>query len=277
MTDNDLANGERSSWLSLYLFNHDCGRVTGLFKHSLNIQFSGILFHLGRKTETLSCLGITLPDDQVMSILRQVSVDDQARFINGTIYLYTQMTVLAVPVMTLKEVNLTVPTNLSPTLLPAALAKFQRIPFQEKWGLANMEQASRLSNQLLSANLAADIQAVAGHLVGRGRGLTPSGDDIMVGFTTALTAFQDPRAALWRETLAMLAKQNVTTSVSVAYLRAASERVASQKLIHLIAALKQGSTTDILAAIQSVENFGHTSGIDTLFGFATGLTARLSE
>jgi len=274
MTDNCLANGERSSWLSLYLSNHDCGNVTSIFTHSLNIQFPGILFHVGRQSETLSCLGITLPDDQVMSVLRQVKLNDVARFINGAVYIYTQKAVVPLPVEVLDLVDLNVPTNLDWQCLSQPIgACFAEIPFQTKWGLDGIANVEQVKNQLVEATSETAIRNVANHLVGRGRGLTPSGDDVMVGFTTALTAFQDVRTSLWQSVLKELAGQKLTTSVSTGYLYAAADGVASQKLIRLVQAVKHSQSEEIRLAIQEVENFGHTSGIDTLFGFWSGLEA----
>jgi len=274
MTDNYLANGERSSWLSLYLSNRDCGCVTSIFTHSLNIQFPGILFHVGRQSETLSCLGITLPDDQVMAVLNQVKLNDVARFINGTVYIYTQKSVVPLPVEALNWVDLDVPTNLDWQCLSQPVRGcFAEVPYQAKWGLDNLETVEQIENQLVTATSEKAIRDVGDHLVGRGRGLTPSGDDVMVGFTTALTAFQDVRAGLWRSVLKELAGQAVTTSVSMGYLCAAADGVASQKLIRLVQAVKHGRTEGIRVAIREVENFGHTSGIDTLFGFWSGLEA----
>ena len=113
------------------------------------------------------------------------------------------------------------------------------------------------------------------YLIGRGGGLTPSGDDLVVGFTMAQKIFND--TSDWDQLLKEMLTQRNTTDISKAYYKAALEGYFSELFIVLVRALEWASEESVENIISLVRTYGHTSGTDTLFGFTLGLRSIINE
>jgi hypothetical protein len=110
-------------------------------------------------------------------------------------------------------------------------------------------------------------QAVAG-LIGLGPGLTPSGDDFMIGALALLDALGEPRV---HRTLARAVSDvapDLTSPLSACLLNAAAAGHMGEHLHRAVAFVIAGN---VAAAIAAVRGIGHTSGWDMLAGIATTL------
>ena len=130
-------------------------------------------------------------------------------------------------------------------------------------GLASLEEL--LAGQAEPARI---LPAIAGEIAGRGPGLTPSGDDLLVGICYALTVW--PRlvagdARTVRELLVGAARPR-TTRISAAYLDAARDGLAAEPWHVLIRSLG-GPAAETRAAVRRLLLVGETSGADALTGF----------
>ena len=102
-------------------------------------------------------------------------------------------------------------------------------------------------------------------LAGLGRGLTPAGDDFLTGLMLwAWLSHSDPDS-FCRSLLDVAAPR--TTTLSAAFLRAATLGECSVSWHNLLAALSEGRDVEITTAVQKVLAHGATSGADTLAGF----------
>lgn len=107
-------------------------------------------------------------------------------------------------------------------------------------------------------------------LVGLGAGLTPSGDDYLVGALAVLHQVPGGRGRAAAEGIgAGLRPEQLgaTTAVAAQYLRAAAEA----RFHHHIAAAARAALTDaaaVPAAFETVRRIGSTSGADVLLGIA---------
>ncbi len=105
----------------------------------------------------------------------------------------------------------------------------------------------------------------ATQLAGLGSGLTPAGDDFLIGFMLwAWLAHPTPRRLCY-EIIEMAAPR--TTILSAAFLRAAAEGECSAAWHHLLDALAKGREDQLVNTATNVLSHGHTSGADTLTGF----------
>lgn len=108
-------------------------------------------------------------------------------------------------------------------------------------------------------------------LLGRGPGLTPSGDDVLVGLLAGLSA----TGRLCAETVLRLAEvldrhgRELTTEVSVAYLRCAARGEFARPVGEVVRALDEHR--DSVPAVSRLLGHGHTSGADLLWGLIVGL------
>lgn len=118
------------------------------------------------------------------------------------------------------------------------------------------------------------------HLVGWGEGLTPAGDDFLVGLLAGLDALLDGVEARrqFRSALAaaVAARTSRTTPVAAHYLRLAGARHYSAPLVDLRAALLCEDDPDVVeVALAATLAIGATSGADTVAGLLAGLNAWL--
>ncbi len=111
-------------------------------------------------------------------------------------------------------------------------------------------------------------------LLGLGQGLTPSGDDMLCG---ALLGLRLADVAAVREPLAravLAAAPARTSSLSVAFLRAAADGLPCAAVDDLLVALVTGETTRLPAIRARLDRLGHSSGRDMLAGVIMALEAQ---
>jgi hypothetical protein len=110
-------------------------------------------------------------------------------------------------------------------------------------------------------------EAVQG-LIGLGPGLTPSGDDFLVGALALLDAIgeRDAHAALARAIIDAL--PGSTTPLSACFLTAAAARHVGETLHRAVSSVMRG---DVDAAVAAADKIGHSSGWDMMAGITTTL------
>lgn len=126
------------------------------------------------------------------------------------------------------------------------------------------------------------IQHAVAALVGLGSGLTPSGDDILVGFSAGLrsVAGSDPacREMVWGLDVALRANAMRTNDISRTYLMLAARGLYSSSLRDLCQAICSNTPRSLLEqSAQAVFHTGHTSGCDTARGMLAGLAVWSEE
>ena len=127
-----------------------------------------------------------------------------------------------------------------------------------------------LLRDFANSDLAAPIQ-----LLGLGPGLTPSGDDLLIGL---LIAWRQVGAATASDRLGwalLAAGKERTTEISHAHLRAAAQGFGAAPLHHLLSALVVNDRRAILEALDAAAKIGHSSGFDAIAGVMLALNAWL--
>jgi hypothetical protein len=129
---------------------------------------------------------------------------------------------------------------------------------------------------------ALDGQQVVRHvdrLIGWGEGLTPAGDDFLVGLTAGLDAFVDgPQRRELRGAIAAVLRSATprTTPIAAHYLRLAADDHYTEPLLRVRDALLCEDDDHVVdAALHTALDVGATSGADTVSGLLAGLTAWL--
>lgn len=119
------------------------------------------------------------------------------------------------------------------------------------------------------------LEQQVSQLIGYGRGLTPDGDDYLLGYLAALWPWQLPAslAAHYRRLQqAIRCRLHRTTDISGHYLNRALGGHFSQPICHLLEQLNASATRNTIAACaDQVMRFGATSGVDCLAGFLHGI------
>lgn len=132
--------------------------------------------------------------------------------------------------------------------------------------VSNLQFSNPLPSSLAIADLPSSIIA-AKKLAGLGPGLTPSGDDYMMGAMHAVWILHPHEVAqrLTRELAEFTAP--LTTSLSAAWLRAAGNGEAGIAWHALFEALVSGQETAVQQRISNILSVGATSGADAFAGF----------
>lgn len=111
-------------------------------------------------------------------------------------------------------------------------------------------------------------------LIGLGPGLTPSGDDLLVGLTAALTATAHP----WARTLALAwagAAPSATTPVAAAFHGHAAAAEYAELVGATLRAILVGQPDEVAGRVREAAGWGASSGRDLLAGLLLGLEAGL--
>jgi len=123
-----------------------------------------------------------------------------------------------------------------------------------------------LNNGLKIGNIMA-MRNAAKSLAGLGSGLTPAGDDYLVGTMMALYAWEKGTKA--QELSSILAEESIplTNSISAAWLKATQKGEAGQSWHDLISAMANDHGELLAEAVMRILPTGHTSGADALGAF----------
>lgn len=140
--------------------------------------------------------------------------------------------------------------------------------------LPDMELPGR-AVKLAITDSSAQLMAQVSALIGYGRGLTPDGDDYLLGYLAALWPWrQHPAIATHDATLRSIIGSQLsrTNDISRHYLARALAGHVSQPICDLMLLLAtEAAASQIQAAAQQVMQFGASSGVDCLAGLLHGL------
>ncbi|RME71221.1 MAG: DUF2877 domain-containing protein [Chloroflexi bacterium] len=131
------------------------------------------------------------------------------------------------------------------------------------------EAAARLSRSLATRTPGDALAEAAARLAGLGNGLTPAGDDFLLGVMAALWLVG--KGHLVPAIVAASAPR--TTALSRAFLEAAGRGEFIEPWHRLVRAWQAENLPELAAAVEKVADFGASSGRDALAGFARTLQA----
>ena len=126
---------------------------------------------------------------------------------------------------------------------------------------------------------AGDLASIIGEaveLMGLGPGLTPSGDDYLVGLLAGLES-TGHRAHPALATAVAYAAPTRTTAIGASVLRHAARGAFAERLHDVLAAIARGDDDDIDRAIGRAMAYGASSGADTLVGLFVALDAAMAD
>ena len=133
-------------------------------------------------------------------------------------------------------------------------------------------EGSRWLEAPVRAAVTASVPAAAvAALVGRGHGLTPSGDDALAAALLAARALDSDRAAALAG--AVRSRLSATTAVSAALLEAAADGWAVPEVVALVEAAAAGDVRGTESLLPPVLALGHHSGSDLVAGLGAALAA----
>ena len=263
-----------STLVPLYLKKYTMGKVHSIFNKGFNVKFGELLIYITSNKYSISPLGINISEEKFESILNSIKVSDIVTRKEEKLYFYTINEIISINYKFMEQVDLSLPKveckikDIKNSYLYNAL---DRMDFEKLIGLELDERTLKHMELLVNSDKKnSDInKLIINFFIGRGKGLTPSGDDILLGFTAVLMIFG--KAKDWITSLREQITYEKTTIVSITYINSLLEGYVSEDFKELIKSLDYKESTLIDKCIGKVKSFGNTSGSDTLFGFTLGL------
>jgi hypothetical protein len=226
------------------------GRVIATFTRAIYLSFPvGVVALVDSKVDCG-------PLHARLSFLPQVAVGDIANVVGETVIMNgTQIT--------LPRLLWTPPTI--PNVRRAGLL-LQQLLIQSP--VLDLGAGTDVWERATTALRTGDVVAACQHLVGRGIGLTPAGDDAAAGILLVY-ALADSDPAI----LANIADAAPTHEISRAFLRWAARGQAVEPVHDLIAASASGDVLGARQALRRLGALGHTSGLDIAAGVAAAISS----
>lgn len=144
-------------------------------------------------------------------------------------------------------------------------------PFEQQMS-AQLSLATReLINRLADGDMA-QVAPWAKGCIGLGIGLTPAGDDFLVGLCAALAMPGNPaQHCLPPLSQAISQSASQTNSISYMAISKAAQGLVRERIVDLLTAIVCGDKNDLIAKIDGVLKIGSTSGTDIAAGLLAGL------
>ena len=270
---------------------HPVGSVHSLFANSVNLQFGQRLIHLSAGNYGRLPFGLILESDHMDVLLHRIVQGEPVHWDENHRSLWFSQSCLyfSLADTSVYKSTLDLPKwNFSKDLYDALLCIVVSKDYSCGLGMAAekalIETGAVIGNRDGSSGLAGLQEAFYSDdsslierrlrfLIGRGAGLTPSGDDVIIGFLLGVTAARQEAPvflSVFNRLIAIEGRQ-LTTHISLEYLYYAGQRQFGSCLQDLMKVLVSGPVSAVIAAARKVLAVGSTSGADTLIGLITFL------
>ncbi len=248
--------------------DYRAGRVHSVFRTSFNVELGGRLVHVGGDDGLFSCTGLTVPAADMPGLLAGLRAGDMAVARDGQLRLYSIAGVAAIDLREAGVVPCSLPACVDAEGALWGFARLCGVAQRHLCGLVWDAEACDHLPALVEASLDGEAFArTVAFLIGRGVGLTPAGDDLLLGFATALRMSGAAREL--PERLARAARRR-TTDVSVSYFDALAHGWVSPVYLDLAHAVAARDFAACERAVRAISGIGHTSGWDALAGVRLG-------
>ncbi|WP_027108131.1 DUF2877 domain-containing protein [Lacticigenium naphthae] len=261
-------HGIKSTFLSHDLLNTGMGEIHSIFKSSFNIILQGKLIHFGKIELGISAFGFGISETDMETILAFLQIGNKVVVHKEKMMIYSQYRILKVTIQNFTEFNCRIPLikTAEPFFLKKVSTKLEELDIENKMGL-NIADEHILSDVIRDEfKNTATNKRLFDYLVGRGKGLTPSGDDILMGMYMMLYSLED--SLQWYYSLKESLARNNTTDVSQAYYQALLSGYTSSRFVEFMTVVQEGNEKQLDRVIKDITEYGHTSGWDTLYGLS---------
>lgn len=271
----EIEYGVKSNYLPHILYENSVGNIHSVFQTSFNLVFQDKLVHVGSLETPLSAFGVNIPRNSLQQLLKRISAGNSVRYDDGKIMIDSFNHEVKIKLDKFSEVDLRIsrhPIDRVDVKVNEIFRLIDKMDFVRDSGVIQSAKESSMLNEFISAQSDHKkvIKAIIEHFFGRGIGLTPSGDDFISGLIMVESCFSDDSTC--REELSEFLRSHSTTDVSRSYYQCLLNGYVSESFKHLLNNLS--GTVEIAKArrlVKNVTNYGHTSGIDTLFGIQVAL------
>ena len=283
--------GEGYSYLiPLLLFKKKNGVVHSRFTNGLNIKMGDSLIFIGTTKNGLLPFGIHLDERDTALAVSYVTNGETVNWNEKTNSIEFQN--FAINLNQAKPFKNELNEIINEQVFESSLNRFSNrlINIEERTGLdvsirdfiknykgINEQDLARIDLYLILLIKAAStsdellMEKAFRYFLGRGNGLTPSGDDMIVGLLAfdAVAHFLSPR--FYDKLSELIENESITTDVAKEYLRYGLKQQYSSTVSNMVNTIANGETKNFESNFQNLLGVGHSSGLDTLFGILIGI------
>lgn len=264
----EIKQGLKSNFLIPVLSDVGMGYVHSIFENTFNIVFEGKLIHFGNRQSSVSAFGILIPTRDLKAIMTVIEREDRVKVQAGTLTIYARNKIWKIKTTSFEQVDCRVPSMdlVDQRFLKDLLKKFISLSIERRTGVLTSEQELFFINELTHKDWEDKTfqQSFIAHFIGRGIGLTPSGDDMLMGILMMNQSLGLNHH--WKKILMNQLEEIKTTEVSMAYYGALLEGYTSSLFVDFLQAMKEKNLANWDELINQISKYGHTSGWDTLYG-----------
>lgn len=233
--------------VKLILNENSSAYVHSVFNKSMNIKIKDRLVHLGREEDGVSPFSICMARDIVDELVDKFKIGDEL----STKVFYFEDADVFDPILSSYRWDENLATNIG--TLKSIIA------INPNWKSG------------IDTNIDISDENFPDRIIGKGLGLTPSGDDIIVGLLAILKATGKNKGLVEKikDSIQNNGKDR-TTDISYEYLYYAVQGKFSKAVKETCIDLIMGDKYKVLNSAMKLINMGHTSGMDTLRGILLG-------
>lgn len=250
--------------------------VHSIFENGVNIVGKNCLIFITHEDRNLSPNSILLFKDDFKKIYQYLNIDMQISLKDDKIINPKFVIKLDIE----NSIDLSINSIKNKNIKEYGVLKnyIEKLELMTGFGLRvkelNKDKHISSIKQIVRSNNNAIIEDVLKNILGKGKGLTPSGDDFLIGLLWANEDFTF-LSDTFKETLLKLLYTDITTDISKNYLKMSLIGEYSSSLIKLYESLSLNF--DFRNIIKEILDYGHTSGIDTLSGIYYGIEEGMHE
>lgn len=264
-----------SNFVALQLPPRIVGKIHSKFRQGVNILLGDMLVFVSSALKPVTVVGISVLETELQELLANVDVGEQVVKNGDVIRIYSRYSIIEICSSAAIEIDFSLSSInfLTSDLRQSKLYKeLKTLQLEKQLGLELDAQTKKYCQQLVNLTNLTSVEQmqVIEYFTGRGKGLTPAGDDILLGFSL-LTSMERQRFVEWLECLATVLSRRLTTEVSLGYMNALIRGYANHNCANLIKCLESDDITKVKPTIEAVYQIGHTSGKDILYGFSLAL------
>ena len=282
---------EYNQHIPLFFSKNKSGYVHSVFNNGLNIRMGSHLYFIGTTKNGQLPFGIHLDQQAIQLLVTITKVEtavvwhdetEQLYFENGLIIEMEKGNSYHNELHTVNESKATILHNLETFLsllvnygeLTGLGVDIEQFMVDYATGEKNVSQKIDRLYTLMDAAFSDDqekIENVVRYFLGRGEGLTPSGDDHIVGLL-AIHAVTDAFHPMFIETIKKIVEsESITTDVAKEYLTYALQGEFGSPVSEVIMQLAQEGSINLEYSMLKLLPMGHSSGVDTAFGILIGI------
>lgn len=252
MHESEEYTGSISDLVLLYIKKEKTGYIHSIFQFSFNIRFGENLVYISDLKKGLVSFGCCVSDRKIKKILDSIKIGDIVIKKESRLIFYTDSGVEEINLDLLKNRNLKIShVRLEKSVAMKIAQAIRNIGLENRTGIGLKESEIE---KIMKKGVTEENQK---YFTGRGKGLTPGGDDLLLGYSLIEKLHGKKVELIYGE---------FTTDISRQYFKAFNKGYVNEIFLELFKGRKNIEDT-----VKKITEIGHTSGYDTLLGIFLGI------